>query len=132
MPITLAFDIGLVHTGVAISYEDKVAEGLTTIHTPSHDLLQHEIIELIKRYQPSTIVFGIPQKGPLNEHVLLLKNKLEAVLSLPVVLVNEDLSTRFATKAMIDANRGPRYRRLNNHQAAAASILQLYLDNLIE
>lgn len=132
MPIILAFDIGLVHTGVAISYENKVAEGLTTIHARNHDLLQQEIMELIKRYQPSAIVFGIPQKGPLNEHVLLLKNKLETILSLPIVLVNEDLSTRLATRAMIDANRGPRYRMLNNHQVAAASILQLYLDNLIE
>ena len=132
MPVTLAFDIGLAHTGVAISYENKIAEGLTTIHTQSLDLLQQEIIDLVKRYQPDILVFGIPQKGPLTQHVGLLKNKLEATLSLPIILVNEDLSTRLATRAMIDANKGPRYRRLNNHQVAAASILQSYLDNLIE
>ena len=132
MSVTLAFDIGLVHTGVAISYENKIAEGLTTIHTKSLDLLQQKIVELVKRYEPSTIVFGIPQKGPLNEHILALKNKLEVTLSLPITLINEDLSTRLATTAMISANRGPQYRRLNNHQAAAASILQHYLDNLVE
>lgn len=132
MPITLAFDIGLAHTGVAISYENKIAESLTTIHASDTDLLQREIVKLVKRYQPGILVFGIPQKGPLNDHILLLKNGLEAILSLPIVLVNEDFSTRFASTAMINANRGPRYRRFHDHQVAAAGILQFYLDNLIE
>lgn len=132
MPSTLAFDIGLAHTGVAISYENKIAQGLTTIHTHSLDQLQNEITQLIKRCQPDTIVLGVPQKGSINEHATLLKNRLETHLSIPVILVNEDFSSRSAQAAMIHANQKLKHRRLRDHQTAAASVLQLYLDNLIE
>jgi len=132
MPTTLAFDIGLAHTGVAISYENQIAEGLLTIHTASADRLRDEILKLVTQYKPEVIVIGIPEKGPVNDYVADLKNHLEPLIDIPIKLVNEDLTSQMALRAMISANKGPKQRHLTDHQAAAASILQLYLDDLVE
>lgn len=132
MPITLAFDIGLAHTGVAISYENQLAQSLTTIHATGLDSLQNQMLTLIAEYQPDTIVLGIPSKGDINERATSLKIYLESKLGIKVELVNEDRSSQLAQKIMISAKTSLKKRQLLDHQIAAASILQQYLDDLLE
>ncbi|MBI1872238.1 Holliday junction resolvase RuvX, partial [Candidatus Collierbacteria bacterium] len=55
--IYFGIDPGLSKIGVAISYEGKLAEPLSTIE--AHNLI-NQIKELIEKYQPDVIVIGQP------------------------------------------------------------------------
>ncbi|MBI2326104.1 Holliday junction resolvase RuvX [Candidatus Collierbacteria bacterium] len=123
--IYLSLDPGLSQIGVAISHEGKLTEPLTTLE--SHDLI-NQIKVLIKKYHPDVIVIGEPNSGPIKDMALVLHDEIKSVFSREIVLHPEDLSSQEATQKMVEGGMAKQRRQEGNHAAAAALILQDYLD----
>lgn len=123
--IYLSLDPGLSQIGVAISYEGKLAEPLTTFD--SHDLI-NQIKILIEKHHPDVIVIGEPNSGPIKDLALVLRDEIKSVFSGEVILHPEDLSSQEASLKMVEGGMAKQRRQEGNHAAAAALILQDYLD----
>lgn len=127
----LALDIGLKHTGVALSESGLLSQPLTTIdwQQPHSHVLVQEVIRLLKEYDVKTLVVGIPfgeEEEPTSqalktEHIVskIEAGVTEAGLSVDVVRTNEFGSTQDAAS---------RYPNTNKDAAAAALLLQDYLE----
>ena len=126
----LAFDLGLAHTGVAISYEGKIAVGLTNIDTTDFDHLFKGISNLLAQHQPDVIILGAPAFGPIKILAEDISGQLEAQLKLKAIIVDEDFTSRIAQKVMVESGAKRSKRQQRDHQVAAAAILQSYLDSL--
>lgn len=125
--IYLCLDPGLAQIGVAISYEGKLAQPLTTF--PAHQLVDH-IKTAIDEHHPDVIVIGEPDSGPIKELSAVLHDEIKRVFSGIVVLHPEDLSSQEAVKKMVEAGLPKHKREAEEHAAAATLILQDYLDSL--
>lgn len=125
MPVYLSLDPGLSQTGVAISFEGKLAEPLTAFD--SHDLI-NQIKVLIEKHHPDVIVIGEPNSGPIKDLALILHDEIKTIFSGQVILHEEDLSSQEATQKMIEGGMAKQRRQGGNHSAAATLILQDYLD----
>lgn len=125
--IYLALDPGLSQIGVAISYEGKLAQPLTTF--PAHRLIGH-IKNLIEKYHPKAIVIGEPYSGPIKDLSVILHDEIKHIFSGVVVLHPEDLSSQEAVKKMVEGGVSKEKRQEEEHAAAATLILQDYLDLL--
>jgi len=123
--IYLALDPGLSQIGMAISFEGKLAEPLTTFE--SHNLI-NQIKILIEKHRPGVIVIGEPNSGPIRDLALVLHDEIKAIFSGEVVLHPEDLSSQEATQKMVEGGMAKKKRQEGNHAAAAALTLQDYLD----
>ncbi|MBI2310577.1 pre-16S rRNA-processing nuclease YqgF [Candidatus Collierbacteria bacterium] len=123
--IYLAIDPGLSQIGIAISHEGKLAEPLTTFE--SHDLI-NQIRILIEKHHPGVIVIGEPNTGPIKDLALVLHDEIKAIFSGEVILHPEDLSSQEANQKMVEGGMAKQRRQEGNHAAAAALILQDFLD----
>lgn len=124
----LSFDLGLSHTGVAVSYEGKIAQGLTTITASEFDYRLKKIIDLLAEEKPDVIILGSPEKGQISFLSEQLKEQLEARLGITPIIVNEDFSTKLAQQTLLASGAKRKTRQTKDHQVAAAAILQTYLD----
>jgi putative Holliday junction resolvase len=136
----LALDVGDRRIGVAISdASGLIATPLTVIHRSSKAADFQRIAAAILGHGARTLVVGIPldaddSKGPqalrVERYVAALAGALRAQgLDVPLVLWDEHGSTLAAQEAMIAAGRTARHRRAHADSAAAAAILQDYLDS---
>jgi putative transcription antitermination factor YqgF len=125
---SLALDIGLKHTGVAESH-DSLASPLTTIKTPTYEILLEEVLKLVEKYHPRTVVLGLPGHGIVSEWVKKLQEDLHNE-NVVTATVDETLSTRTAQKAMIEQGLSAVKRARKEHAVVAAGLLQEYLDSL--
>lgn len=130
MSIILCLDLGVAHTGLAISYEGILAEPLTTIFENKKEKLLGKLLPIIAKTNPNTIVIGIPHHGPLVSEAKVLQKELTKVFSGEIVLFPEDLSTRGAKTLLKDSGKTLEKRKHDEHQTAAAIILEDYLDSL--
>ena len=110
----LGLDYGQSHIGVALA-TGPLAEPLTTIPTKTALRL---IKELIKKHNINAIIIGIPHAS--------IHNTLEQ-LGLPVYEVDETLSSHDARESLMHTTQ--KRRRVGEHTAAAAIILQSWLDS---
>ena len=125
--IYLAIDPGLSKIGVAISHEGKLAEPLTTIE--SHNLI-NQIKLLVERYHPDELIIGEPDPGPIRDLAIVLKDEISRFYKGKVVLHPEDLTSKEASKKMVEGGVAKLKRQKGEHAASAALILQDYLDLL--
>lgn len=125
--IYLCLDPGLSTIGVAISYEGKLTEPL--IAFPAHQLIDHVNL-LINKYHPDEIIIGQPHSGPIKDLSVILHDEIGRIFPGKIVLHPEDLTSQQATKKMIEGGVSKNKRQAGNHAAAAALILQDYLDLL--
>lgn len=124
--IYLALDPGLSKIGVAISHEGKLAQPLTTIE--AHNLI-NQIKPLIEKYHPDVLVVGEPDPGPVQDLAIVLKDEVGRFFSGKIILHPEDLSSQEAARKMIEGGIAKQKRQKGEHAAAAAVILQDYLDS---
>jgi putative transcription antitermination factor YqgF len=110
----LGLDYGSSHIGVAIS-TGSLAEPFTTLPTKS---AISSIKELIKKHSIDGLIIGDVN----SEFLIRLKS-----LNLPVYQVDETLSTRDAQVALLHTSQTRRKQK--EHSAAAALILQSWLDS---
>lgn len=131
----LGLDLGSRTLGVAVS--DKtgtIASSYKTIkHNEDYDELLYEVRSLVNELEVDAIVLGFPKNmnntiGPKGELSLDFKSKLEKILSIPIILQDERLTTKSATAVLIGGNVSRKNRKKVVDSIAATIILQTYLD----
>ena len=131
----LGLDLGSRTLGISVS--DKtglIASSYKTIrHNEEYDMLLDEVKNIVLELDIDAVVLGFPKNmnntiGPKGELSLEFKEKLEKIISIPVYLQDERLSTKSATDMLISGNVSRRDRKKVVDSVAATIILQTYLD----
>jgi putative Holliday junction resolvase len=128
----MALDMGERRTGVALSdVMGWLATPLTVLQYNSREQEFAAIEELVRKHEVQQVVLGYPLSldgsiGPQAQRVQRYADKLRARVSVPIVLWEEQFSTAQAEQLIHQT--GQRVRRERIDAAAAAVILQSYLD----
>lgn len=134
--VRIGLDVGHVRIGVAVSDElGMVASPRTVIQSRGWASDIARVGELVSEVGAGEIVVGLPVNmngtlGPAAAKVEEFCGRLRESVSVPVVTWDERLSTAQASRVLIEANLSRKRRRDVVDKAAAAIILQAYLDNL--
>jgi putative Holliday junction resolvase len=132
----LAFDFGEKRIGVATGETMlKVAHPLTTINAEENDAKFTQITALIAEWRPSLLVVGLPMHMDGEAHLLTQLSKkfaqrLEGRFNLPIIMVDERLSSVEATRNLSEAGIKGIKQKAMLDAVAAQSILQFYFDGL--
>lgn len=126
----LAFDLGLSHTGVAVSHEGQLAETMTTLNIKNVSQLFKQLLQMVKVEKPDVVIIGQPNRGPVHQMALDLETQLLADNPPEIILLNEDRSSSDAERHFVSTGATLAHRKKTQHQAAAAILLQKYLDNM--
>lgn len=133
----LGIDLGSRTVGMAISdYLEIIANPIGTAKIQENDLqcaLEYVRIEVYKN-DVKKIVLGLPKNmdgtiGYQAEYCLEFKKILEENLNLPVVMIDERLTSKMVENVMITADMSRKKRKQNVDKLAATVILQSYLDS---
>lgn len=128
METVLGFDFGLKRIGVAVGNTViKQAQPLTIISAATNDEKFAAIETLVKEWQPTLCIVGLPKHPDGAEHEMTARcrrfaNQLHGRFDVATVLVDERYSS-----AVIFHQRGDRI-----DDRAAAIILQQYFDDTTE
>lgn len=137
MVVIVALDVGLARIGVAASDETAtLATARTTLRRRSTASVLDVIVRLVEQEAAGLVVVGLPVSldGQLHEQARLTKSFGEKLrgrlqpLNIPLVYVDETLSTVRATEQLRAAGVRPDRIRERLDAVAAAIILQDYLD----
>lgn len=133
---TLGLDVGDRWIGVALSDPLGIlATPLTRIERRDDESAVKAIVDLVEKHEARVVVAGLPytmsgSMGPQAVSVEEFLKKLAQSVSIPVLTSDERLSTVMATQGMIEAGASRESRKGKIDAAAAALILQWYLDRL--
>lgn len=129
----MGLDVGDKTIGVAISDPLGItAQGITTIRRKGINSDFDELEKIIKEYQVSKVVIGLPKNmnntiGPQGEKVLKFVEKFRNKFNVDVILQDERLTTVSAERMLIDADISRKKRRNIIDKVAATYILDSYL-----
>jgi len=131
----LGLDVGDVRIGVALSDETTtLATGILTLTRvgPRKDV--QAIRDLVGERGAGQVVVGVPWRldgslGPQGEKVMAFVEALRRSLSVPVETWDERFTTVVADERLAEAGIRRRERKSKIDKAAAAVILQGYLDD---
>lgn len=134
----LGFDYGAKNTGVAIGQRiTGTAAGLETIRSANPEALWAAITRLVKTWQPTAFVVGVPlpltataEQNPFIDKVRAFRRELEARYQRPVYEMDEALSTR-ESQTLFYSRRPKKsvpFTALKD-ELAAMLILQTWLDH---
>jgi putative Holliday junction resolvase len=131
----LGLDLGSRTLGVAVSDSSGIiASNYQVIrHQEDYDDLVYKVKELVAELKIEAIVLGFPKNmnntiGPKGELSLDFQKKLKEVLTIPVVLQDERLTTVAAHNYMLAADVSRKKRKERVDRLSANIILQTYLD----
>lgn len=130
----MAFDFGEKRIGVATGETIlKTAHALTTINAEQTNTKFLQISELIAQWQPSLLVVGLPMHMSGEPHLLTqlakkFAQRLEGRFNLPVVMIDERLSSFDAAQNLNDAGIKGTKQKAMIDAVAAQTILQSYFD----
>lgn len=132
----LGLDFGSKTLGIAISDKtNTIASIYKTIFFDevNYDDLIHELELIINENDITTIVLGYPLNmnntiGDRAQISIEFKDIIESRLLIPVVLMDERLTSVISNNVLIDANVSRRKRKKKVDGVAAVVILQSYLD----
>ena len=125
----IAFDYGDVRTGVALCDPDGILSSpLSVLDSKSRDFLD-QIAALISEHEPIRIFVGLPMnmsgsKGESAEKAENFAQSLQSITNLPVVFVDERLSTVSAQKKLKEAGVSTRDSKSVIDAMAAVAILE--------
>ena len=131
---TLGLDVGERWIGVALSDPLGIlASPLTRIERTDDEAAVKAIAELVGKHEARAVVAGLPYSlnGNVGQQAVRVQDflrKLAQSLGVPVLTSDERLSTVMATQGMIEAGARRESRKGRIDAAAAALILQWYLD----
>ena len=131
---TLGLDPGSRRIGVALSdTEGRVAVPLEIVPRGAGDQHLHRLAQIVAERGVALIVVGSPltlrgETGPAAANVMELVEALRHAVSVEVVLWDERFSTAAVEKDWQRAGVSSRQRRGRTDAAAAALILQSYLE----
>jgi putative Holliday junction resolvase len=130
----IAFDYGDVRIGVAVCDPDGIlATPLTTLQSKD-PLIKKQIAELIDEYEPVKIYVGQPkllsgEDGSAVAKVSVFTELLTSNFDIPVILVDERLSTVSAARQLRESGINAKDARSVIDAAAAVAILEQGLAN---
>ncbi|HVO13032.1 MAG TPA: Holliday junction resolvase RuvX [Vicinamibacteria bacterium] len=130
----MAVDVGGARIGVALCDEtETLASGLTTLRAVGPRRDPRAIAALVREHGAATVVVGLPLRldgtaGPQAEKVRGFVERLRRLLPVPVVTWDERLTSVAAGELLAAAGVPRLERRRRLDQAAAAVILQDFLD----
>ena len=131
----MALDVGGRRIGVALSDTTRVlASPLTTLRAEPRDRVLSEIAALVQRHEVVEVVVGLPltlsgEIGPQAHLIQLFVERLKGVLTAPIHLFDERLTTVAAERMMLDLGMKPEQRKARIDEVAASIILQDFLDS---
>jgi putative holliday junction resolvase len=131
----LGIDIGRRRTGVAVGdTSSKIAFPIESVERNSLAAVLERIAQLAKEYGAGLLVVGLPvhasgEAGTEAERIRGIGAQLQEVSGIPVEYWDERFSTIIAGSNLIDAGVKSKKRRQHIDAAAAAVILQGYLNN---
>ncbi|OGN92062.1 MAG: hypothetical protein A2Z75_05790 [Chloroflexi bacterium RBG_13_50_10] len=132
----LGLDVGDHRIGVAISDPEEIlARPLTTIIRENEQNAIDAIIQLVDQYDVKRIVVGLPYSldgsvGKQATKVMDFVNRLSKGTDAKIETWDERLSTVAAERLLREADNKKADNRAKRDAAAAAFILQGYLDSL--
>lgn len=130
----LGLDLGLRRIGVALSDSLGLTAGPLTVIERSSSAQAAEAIErLVKAHDVETIVIGLPltlrgSRGSQAQRVESFAALLRARVAVPIVLIDERLTTVQGERSLLEAGVSRDVRKKAIDQVAAQIILQHYLD----
>ncbi len=130
----LAIDHGQKRIGLALSDPDKIiSKPLKTISYLNYGDLLKELILIINEHQVEQLIIGLPigmhgNKTSQSEKVEEFKSFVEKKIDIPIIYVDERLSSVSAKKSLISQGIKTGYNKSKVDQTAAAIFLQYYLD----
>jgi putative Holliday junction resolvase len=130
----IAFDYGDVRIGVAVCDPDGIlATPLATLQSKDPGI-KKQIAEFIDEYEPVKFYVGQPkllsgEDGTAVSKVLTFTQMLTSSFDIPVVLVDERLSTVSASKQLRESGVNSKDARSLIDAAAAVAILEQGLAN---
>jgi putative Holliday junction resolvase len=125
----IAFDYGDVRTGVALCDPDGILSlPLCVLESKARDFLD-QISSLLEEHEPIRIFVGMPMnmsglKGESAEKAEVFAASLTSVTSIPIVFVDERLSTVSAQKRLKEAGVSTRDSKALIDAMAAVAILE--------
>ena len=132
----IAFDFGEKRIGVATGETMlKAAYALTTIETEVTETRFAKIGKLITEWRPNLLIVGLPTHMDGGAHALTQLSKkfaqrLEGRFNLPVMMVDERLSSAEAAQNLSNAGVKAKQQKAMIDAVAAQVILQSYFDQL--
>ena len=130
----LALDYGTKRIGVALSDELKwTAQPLETFERRVLEWDIAHIASLVTAHEVERVVLGFPlqldgREGPAVKAMRAFAAKLEAGISVPIVLWDERMTTKAAEDLLIAADVSRKKRKGVVDRVAAAILLQSYLE----
>jgi putative holliday junction resolvase len=130
----LALDYGTKRIGVALSDELKwTAQPLETFERRALDWDVAHIATLVSSHDVERVVLGFPlqldgRQGPAVLAMRVFAEKLEAGISVPIILWDERMTTKAAEDLLIAADVSRKKRKGVVDRIAAAILLQSYLE----
>jgi putative holliday junction resolvase len=136
---TLAIDLGTRRVGLALSDEGgEFATPLAVLQVSSPDQATDQIVSIIAKESVQQIVLGLPLNmddsvGPAARNTIAWGKNLASRTNLPVIFVDERLSSFAAEQSLIDRKRGGekitrKQKKERLDALAAAGFLQAFLD----
>jgi putative Holliday junction resolvase len=132
----MCLDVGDKRIGVAISDEENIiANALLVIERKDDEDVFRQLGSLIKEKEVEKVVVGLPKnlndtESVQTQKVIKFTDALKKVISLPVHLWDERLSTVFAEKTLKDFKSKKKDKKKVVDKLSASIILQNYLDYL--
>lgn len=132
--VALALDIGQVRVGIAVSDRSgKIAMPLRVMPAAEVLGLARPFRMLVEDHEPDVIVCGRPQTlagedGAQAERVMEQGRSVAEKLGLPVVFVDERLSSREAKRILREEGMTEKQMRGKVDMVAASLFLQTWLD----
>jgi putative Holliday junction resolvase len=130
----LAFDFGTKRIGIAVGNSfSTTAQALTTLQGEQNEERFAAIESLIREWQPTALVVGLPcnEDGTPHELTRLCRrfaNRLKGRFNLLTLLVDERFTSAAASSLLNEAGiRGIKQKKFLD-QVAAQQILQAYFD----
>ena len=133
-PGVLAFDFGERYIGEAAgATETGMAHALEFIDAEANAERFARIAALIAEWQPARLVVGLPlglegEEHDMSRRARRFARQLEGRFGLPVLLIDERLSSVEAEASLRERGRGGRAHKHESHALAAQIILQAWLD----
>ncbi len=129
----LGLDLGTKTLGIAISDKtNTISSPYTTLRFEAYEELVEELKKIVTEKDIGTFILGYPKNmnntlGPAIERTESFKAILEKNFSLPIVLIDERLSTVEAENILISTDTKRKKRKKIIDSYAAAIILDTYL-----
>jgi putative Holliday junction resolvase len=125
----IAFDYGEIRIGVAICDPDAILSTPLPFLDARHPKLDSHIQELVDQYEPITIYVGEPRLLSGGSGIAMDKVKgfvtfLREFVDVPIIMVDERLSTVDAARKLREAGSNARESKNLIDSMAAVSILE--------